>query len=144
MEAEMAQGRVVHVVTATEVKSNFGKIIKRAYASDEDLIVERGGIPVVAIIPISVYQKSVGAPVGAPSDVMQRVATASERAEASQRLGDLLDHLHAQLPEVNESEAERLINAEVTKLRPARRKHSPATKRTTHTGPVRSRRRVKP
>jgi prevent-host-death family protein len=139
----MSHNRVVRIVTATEVKSNFGEIIKRAYASDEDLIVERGGIPVVAIIPISVYQKNVGAPPDAAPDIVQRVATASERAEASQRLGALLKKVHEQLPNVDEEEAERLINDEVTKVRAANRRQALAAPRKARSTRDKSRRRVK-
>ncbi len=134
----MKHTRVVRIVNVTEVKNKFGEIIERVYASNEDLIVERGGIPVVAIIPISVYQKNVGAPPDAAPDVVQRVATASERAESSQRLGELFKNVHAQMPKVDEEEAERLINAEVTRMRAARRK--PMKARPTR---ERSRRRVR-
>ncbi len=134
----MKYARVVHTLNVTEVKSNFGEIIERLYASNEDLIVERGGIPVVAIIPISVYQKNVGAPPDAAPDVVQRIPTASERSEASQRLGELLKNVHAQTPKMDEEAAERLIHAEVTRMRVARRK--PMKARPTS---ARSRRRVR-
>ena len=48
----MTNKRMVRMVSATEAKNRFGAIIKQAYAGDEHLIVERGGIPVVVIVPI--------------------------------------------------------------------------------------------
>lgn len=139
----MKHDPVVRIVTATEAKSNFGEIIKRAYASDEHLIVERGGIPVVAIIPISVYQKNVGTPADATPEVAQRVATASERADASRRLGELLEKVHAQMPKVDEAEAEKLINPEVNKVRAAHAKRMLAAERKTRSTRARPLHRVR-
>jgi prevent-host-death family protein len=47
----------VRVVTATEAKNRFGEIIKHAYQDAEHLIVQRDGIPVVAILPIADYER---------------------------------------------------------------------------------------
>lgn len=44
------------------------------------------------------------------------------RSEALQRLGELLEKVHAKMPKVDEEAAEHLINAEVMKMRAARRK----------------------
>lgn len=108
---------IVRVVTATEAQNKFGEIIKRAYASDEHLIVERDGIPVVAIISITTYQQSVGAPPTAAPEMIRRVASASERAEASRNLTALLDRRRAESADIDEEDTERLINTEVTKMR---------------------------
>lgn len=50
------------------------------------------------------------------------VRIVNARSEASLRLGELLEKVHAKMPKVNEEEAEQLISAEVTKMRAARRK----------------------
>ncbi len=42
------------------------------------------------------------------------------RSEGSQRLGERLEKVHAKMPKVDEEEADRLINAEVTRMRAAR------------------------
>ena len=47
----------VYIAPATEAKNRFGEIIKRAYSNGEHIIVERGGIPVVAIVPIQDYER---------------------------------------------------------------------------------------
>ncbi len=70
----------------------------------------------------SVYQKNISTLPDASQAVMRKVATAKERAEASHRLGELLEKVHAKMPKVGEEEAEQLINAEVTNMRAARRK----------------------
>ncbi|HIC95737.1 TPA: type II toxin-antitoxin system Phd/YefM family antitoxin [Candidatus Bipolaricaulota bacterium] len=43
-------------ITATEAKNRFGEVIRRVYKNGETLIVERGGLPVVVIMPIQEYQ----------------------------------------------------------------------------------------
>jgi prevent-host-death family protein len=43
-------------ITATEAKNHFGEVIRRVYKNGETLIVERGGLPVVVIMPVHNYQ----------------------------------------------------------------------------------------
>ena len=139
----MAKPTSVHVVTATEAQSKFGEIIKRAYASDEHLIVEKSGIPVVAIIPIAVYRECVSAP-GASPEIEQKVATASERAAAAKDLQAFLAQVHAKMPNVPEEEVDRDIEAAVREVRQTRARRSPtATRpaRATH-GPRSARRKT--
>ena len=45
-------------ITATEAKNRFGEVIRRVYKNGETLIVERGGLPVMAIVPMQEYQMS--------------------------------------------------------------------------------------
>lgn len=47
------------VVPATEVRRKFGDIIRRAFSGKEHVIVEKDGLPVVAIISISEYEELV-------------------------------------------------------------------------------------
>jgi prevent-host-death family protein len=116
----------IRVVTATEAQTKFGEVIKHAYADAEHLIVEKGGIPVVAIIPIAVYKERVGAP--APA-VTRRVASPERRAEAARRLGKLLERVHAEMPNVPEEEVERDINKAVQQVRAERAKRVLAEQR---------------
>lgn len=44
---------MVHSIPATKAKNNFGELIKRIHTTGERVIVEKSGIPVVAIIPFS-------------------------------------------------------------------------------------------
>lgn len=112
----------IRVVTATQAKNNFGAIIKSAYASDEHLIVEKSGIPVVAIIPMADYQQLVSNAT-APTGVAERVAAEQKRAEAGRRLKEVMDRVHAQMPDIppeEEEEVERMIQREVDAVRRAR------------------------
>lgn len=113
----------VRIVSATEAKNKFGEIIKHAYASDEHLIVEKSGIPVVAIIPMADYQQLVGANAVEPA-VAQKVDEASRRAQARRDLAEFLKQLHATMPQVDEDEeeAERFIQQEVDTMRAERAK----------------------
>jgi len=43
-------------ITATEARTRFGEVIRRVYRGGETLIVERGGLPVVVILPMQKYQ----------------------------------------------------------------------------------------
>lgn len=43
-------------ITATEVKNHFGKVVRRIYKEGETLIVERGGLPVLVMMPLHEYQ----------------------------------------------------------------------------------------
>ncbi|MCK6578820.1 MAG: type II toxin-antitoxin system Phd/YefM family antitoxin [Anaerolineae bacterium] len=44
-------------VAATEVRRNFGEVIRRVSSGREHLIVEKDGLPVVAILSMSAYEK---------------------------------------------------------------------------------------
>ena len=115
---------IIRVVTATQAKNNFGAIIKAAYASDEHLIVEKSGIPVVAIIPMADYQQLVGNAT-APTGVAERVAAEQKRAEAGRRLKEVMDRVHAQMPDIppeEEEEVERMIQREVDAVRRGKKK----------------------
>lgn len=111
----------VRIVTATEAKNNFGAIIKSAYALDEHLIVEKSGIPVVAIIPIADYQQLASAR-GNLENGSQDVVAAQRRAEARRDLSEFLKEIHAQMPAVedDEDEVERFIQREVDAVRAQR------------------------
>lgn len=113
----------VRVVSATEAKNKFGEIIKHAYAADEHLIVEKSGIPVVAIIPMADYQQLVGAPFAMP-EVTQKVDEASRRAQARRDLAEFLKQVHATMPQVDEDEeeAEKFIQSVVDEVRAERAK----------------------
>ncbi len=114
----------IRIVTATEAKNKFGAIIKSAYASDEHLIVEKSGIPVVAIIPMADYQALVNAQT-LTAEVASKINNASQRAAARRELSEFLKRVHAEMPivpEEDEEEAERLIQREVDAVRAARAK----------------------
>jgi prevent-host-death family protein len=106
----------VRVVSATEAKNKFGEIIKYAYAADEHLIVEKSGIPVVAIIPMADYQQLVGARSIAPA-VEQKVDAERKRAAASRRLKEVMDRVHAKMPYYPEEEVDRDIAEAIAAVR---------------------------
>lgn len=43
-------------IGATEVRNNFSTLLKRVYKGEEHLVVEKGGIPVAALIGIRKYE----------------------------------------------------------------------------------------
>lgn len=114
----------IRIVTATEAKNNFGALIKSAYARDQHLIVEKSGIPVVAIIPMADYQQLFNGN-GKPDELTERLETEQRRARAGRELKRLLDEIHAKMPVIppeEEEEVERMIQREVDAVRKARAK----------------------
>jgi prevent-host-death family protein len=51
----------VRYITATEAKNRFGEVIREAYQEEHHLIVQRDGIPVIAIMPVQEYERLVEA-----------------------------------------------------------------------------------
>lgn len=106
----------IRIVTATEAKNRFGAMIKSAYAADEHLIVEKSGIPVVAIIPMADYQQLVSQQTTSDA-VSERIATEQRRAQAGRELRELLAKIHAEMPDVSEEEADRDIARAIREVR---------------------------
>jgi prevent-host-death family protein len=48
---------LVHTIPASEARVHFGEVLRRVYAGKEHIIVEKGGLPVVAIIPFSDFEE---------------------------------------------------------------------------------------
>ncbi len=46
-------------ITATEMHQRRGEIIKRCFRDKKHFIVEKDGLPLVAIVPIDEYQRMV-------------------------------------------------------------------------------------
>ena len=44
------------VISATEARRTFGQVIRRVYNTDQHLIVEKDGLPVLAILSINDYE----------------------------------------------------------------------------------------
>jgi len=44
-------------ISASEARQYFGRVIQRAYIGSEHLVVEKNGLPVVVILPISDYEE---------------------------------------------------------------------------------------
>ncbi len=76
---------MIRTVPATKVKSNFGQIIRLVYAEGDHVIVEKGNIPVVAIIPISDYAMLKSHQVIAP-EVSEKIRQGSRLVRASRQL----------------------------------------------------------
>ncbi|MBI5653576.1 MAG: type II toxin-antitoxin system Phd/YefM family antitoxin [Chloroflexi bacterium] len=128
----MKNNPTVRVVSATEAKNKFGEMIKHAYAADEHLIVEKSGIPVVAIIPMADYQQLVKPRAIAPA-VEQKVTAESKRMAAIRDLQEFLKRVHTTMPDVDEEEGERLIQQTVDEIRAERAHKILAESRATYT-----------
>ena len=109
----------VYIVSATEAKNRFGALIKRAYMQQEHLIVERDGIPVVAIVPLSDYEALVSSQ-ELPPEAARAVAAGTGQQLARRRLQDFLAQVHARLPEVAEEEVERDVQEALEAVRGTR------------------------
>ena len=114
----MTNKRMVRMVSATEAKNRFGAIIKQAYAGDEHLIVERGGIPVVVIVPIQDYERLI-AEEELTSEVAAGIAQGSQAASSRARLRVFLASAAHRMPVVPETEVEQDIQAAIAAVRQA-------------------------
>jgi prevent-host-death family protein len=54
-------------IGARAARNEFADLIGRVHYSGEPVIVERAGKPMVAVIPIELYEKLIGATIAAPS-----------------------------------------------------------------------------
>ncbi len=108
----------IATISATEAKNRFGDVIRRAYCSQEHLVVERRGIPVVAIVPISDYEQFL---TQVRSDEVESVeakmSTASAQNQAGNRLLEFLDEMHAKMPDIPEEDAQRAIEEAIADIR---------------------------
>ena len=95
----------VALVDATEAKNHFGEIIKRAYLQEEHLIVRRGGIPVVAIIPVQDYEKLVNSAEQATGSIDMAIESSARAAAARARLRDFLATAHKLMSENTNTES---------------------------------------
>lgn len=115
----MTKKTQVRTVTATEAQNRFGALIKHAYADEEHVIVERSGIPVVAIVPMQDYERLVAA-VQSPEGVADDIASSSKAAAARARLKAFLAEVHAQMPAFPEDEVEEDIREAISAVRQQR------------------------
>jgi prevent-host-death family protein len=75
-----------HTITATKAKNNFGEVIKQVYAAGEQIIVEKSGIPVVVIIPITDYERLPRESDNMDAKLRGRVGNASRTIQANWKL----------------------------------------------------------
>lgn len=108
------------IISATEAKNRFGEYIKRAYMHEEHLIVERDGIPVVAIVPMTDYEKIIPSNKTA-SYMKKRVAVASKQERARRNLLQSLAYVHSRIrknaPHATEDEIEKDIEVAIRAVR---------------------------
>ena len=77
---------MIHTVPATRVKNSFGDIIKHVYAAGDHVIVEKGGIPVAAIIPMSDYEPLYQKQGEVNPEIALKVSHAGNMAKANRQL----------------------------------------------------------
>lgn len=134
-----ARSPKVSLVDATEAKNRFGAVIKRAYAHEEHIIVRRGGLPIVAIVPMQDYARLMDAATGAAAhtEAAPELEAALRAAAARARLREFLAEAHAALPEMSPTETEAETEANIAAAIQATRQaaHRPAG----HTAPGRKR-----
>lgn len=111
----------VRVVSATEAKNRFGEVIREAYEADQQVIVEKGGLPVVAIISMADYDKLLSLDASVDVNQASQVKRASARDEAIRSLRKVLAEAHARVPNVPEDEVERDVQQALHEVRRKRR-----------------------
>ena len=118
----------VLTVTATHAKNSFGEIIRQAYQADQHLIVEKSGIPVVAIVPIADYERMMR--LGLDVDSSASVRQAAIRHVAQRQLRETLEEIHARMPPVDDAEIALDVDTAIREVRSkASRKPAPPARR---------------
>ena len=56
----MSQPKQITAISSTTLQQEVGRVTKRVYKDKAHIIVERGGFPIVAIIPIDEYEELTG------------------------------------------------------------------------------------
>jgi prevent-host-death family protein len=84
------------VIGAREARQRFADLLGRVGYGGEVAIVERSGKPMVALIPVEVYERLV--------------------AEREARF-QILDHIRSNLPEISEKEVEKDVSQAIDKVR---------------------------
>lgn len=46
----------LHFLSSTDLQRNFGDTIRRVYNNKEHLVIERAGLPVAVMLPMSEYE----------------------------------------------------------------------------------------
>jgi prevent-host-death family protein len=70
----MSRQKSVEVtIPASQVHRNFGELIRRAFAGKEHFIVEKDGLPVVAILSVAEYQNLLDERAGREQDHQRRL-----------------------------------------------------------------------
>ena len=108
----------VRVVPASQAKNNFGAVIKRVYENEETQIIERGGLPVAAIVSMSDLERLY--PDGMKD--LPRAATSAKRQQAWQRFSALLDKMQEGNAQFSEEEVEADILKAVEEVRRGKHK----------------------
>src|SRR5581483_5922886 len=53
---------MINVIPATQARNQFGEMLKRVYRDGEQLIIEKDGLPVAAIVSYPDYERYRGSP----------------------------------------------------------------------------------
>lgn len=103
---------MIKFVNATQAKNSFGAIIQEAYLNGQHLIIKRDDIPVVAIVPMSDYEKLLN-----QDNVPEKLARSSKEEQSRRRLLKLLDNVHSKTPIISEKEANQDIKKAIKYVR---------------------------
>lgn len=91
-------------VGAREARNNFADLLGRVGYGGEVVVVERSGKPLVAMVPVDVYERWV--------------------AEREERFG-VIDRVRSQTPDVPEAEVERDVDEAIDAVRSSRAARRP-------------------
>lgn len=103
---------MVRFVNATQAKNRFGAIIQEAYLKGQHLIIKRDDIPVVAIVPMSDYERLLHQDI-----VPEELSRSSIEEQARRKLLTLLDDVHSKAPTTSEKEADQDIRKAIKHVR---------------------------
>ncbi len=109
---------MLRVVPATQAKNNFGEIIKRVYEKEETQIIERAGLPVAAIVPMSDLERLYPEKVKS----LPQVAVSAKRQRAWRQLAAILKETQKSGKQYSEEEVEADVLRAVQEVRHGKHK----------------------
>lgn len=86
-------------IPALEARNHFGEIMKLSMIQGDNFIVEKSGIPMVAIINVQNYEKY------------------KQLMEEREKDFQILDKIRSQMPEMTEEKIQRLVNESIKAVR---------------------------
>lgn len=109
---------IFRVVPASQVKNNFGEVLKRVYQKEETQVIERDGIPVAGIVSMSDLERLY------PEKLKQlpRAATSARRQRAHKQLMKFLDEMQKGGENLSAEEVEAEVMRAVEEIRYGKQK----------------------
>lgn len=107
---------MLKIVNATEAKNKFGEIIRQVYLYGNHLMINKGEIPVAAIIPLADYEQIINQQKNS-GDIINWIKKAKKNEMARKRFIAFLEKQHQKRPKIAIRQAEADIRLAIKSVR---------------------------